>query len=129
MAEMTEKGTQVVYLTATLPPTLQPAFLQTAGLDAQTVTICRDESTTRTNIAYQVLEYTRGTLEKVLVELVAAKRRKYGPGAQIIVYCPTVDETKRLARLLQCSAYYREMGSDEEKARMVLGSTLQASGW
>lgn len=34
MAEMTEKGTQVVYLTATLPPTLQPAFLQTAGLDA-----------------------------------------------------------------------------------------------
>ncbi|EFQ92823.1 hypothetical protein PTT_10012, partial [Pyrenophora teres f. teres 0-1] len=55
MAEMTEKGTQVVYLTATLPPTLQPAFLQTAGLDAQTVTICRDESTTRTNIAYQVL--------------------------------------------------------------------------
>ncbi|KAK1919461.1 hypothetical protein P3342_013200 [Pyrenophora teres f. teres] len=124
MAEMTEKGTQVVYLTATLPPTLQPAFLQTAGLDAQTVTICRDESTTRTNIAYQVLEYTRGTLEKVLVELVAAKRRKYGPGAQIIVYCPTVDETKRLARLLQCSAYYREMGSDEEKARMVRSFTL-----
>ncbi|CAA9960673.1 DNA helicase recq [Pyrenophora teres f. maculata] len=124
MAEMTEKGTQVVYLTATLPPTLQPAFLQTAGLDAQTVTICRDKSTTRTNIAYQVLEYTRGTLEKVLVELVAAKRRKYGPGAQIIVYCPTVDETKRLARLLQCSAYYREMGSDEEKARMVRSFTL-----
>ncbi|KAK1911245.1 hypothetical protein P3342_011847 [Pyrenophora teres f. teres] len=116
MAEMTEKGTQVVYLTATLPPTLQPAFLQTAGLDAQTVTICRDESTTRTNIAYQVLEYTRGTLEKVLVELVAAKRRKYGPGAQIIVYCPTVDETKRLARLLQCSAYYREMGTRRRHA-------------
>lgn len=76
MTEMTEKGTQVVYLTATLPPTLQPAFLQTAGLDAQTVTICRDERTTRTNIAYQVLDYTRGPLEKVLVGLVAAKRRK-----------------------------------------------------
>jgi hypothetical protein len=32
LTEMTEKGTQVIYLTATLPPTLQPAFLQTAGL-------------------------------------------------------------------------------------------------
>ncbi|KAL5370900.1 hypothetical protein DPSP01_014611 [Paraphaeosphaeria sporulosa] len=128
MTEMTGKGTQVVYLTATLPQTLQPAFLQTAGLDAETVTICRDERTTRTNIAYQVLDYPRGTLEKALVELVAAKRQKYGPEAQIIVYCPTV-ETKRLARLLQCSAYYRQVGSDEEKARMVSGSTLQASGW
>ncbi|UPX20280.1 uncharacterized protein EKO05_0010517 [Ascochyta rabiei] len=124
MVEMTEKGTQVVYLTATLPPTLQPAFLHTAGLDAQTVTICRDERTTRTNIAYQVLEYTRGTLEKVLIKLVAAKRSRYGPKAQIIVYCPTVDETKRLAKLLQCSAYYRQMGSDEEKARMVRSFTL-----
>ncbi|PVH91867.1 hypothetical protein DM02DRAFT_734000 [Periconia macrospinosa] len=124
MTEMTEKGTQVVYLTATLPPTLQPAFFQTAGLDAETVTVCRDERTTRTNIAYQVLEYPRGTLEKVLVELVAAKRRRYGPEAQIIVYCPTVEETKRLARLLQCSAYYREMGSDEEKARMHMDGRL-----
>jgi superfamily II DNA helicase RecQ len=124
MTEMTEKGTQVVYLTATLPPTLQPAFLQIAGLDAETVTVCRDERTTRTNIAYQVLEYPRGTLEQVLAELVAAKRRKYGPEAQIIIYCPTVEETRRLARLLQCSAYYREMGSDEEKARMVRSFTL-----
>ncbi|UPX20622.1 uncharacterized protein EKO05_0010850 [Ascochyta rabiei] len=124
MVEMTEKGTQVVYLTATLPPTLQPAFLHTAGLDAQTVTICRDERTTQTNIAYQVLEYTRGTLEKVLIELVAAKRSRYGPKAQIIVYCPTVDETKRLAKLLQCSAYYRQMGSDKEKARIVRSFTL-----
>jgi superfamily II DNA helicase RecQ len=123
MTEMTEKGTQVLYLTATLPPTLQPAFLQTAGLDARTVTICRDERTTRTNIAYQVLEYARGALHEVLVELVAAKRRKYGPGAQIIVYCLTVDETKRLAKLLRCPAYYREMNTDEEKARMVRNFT------
>jgi superfamily II DNA helicase RecQ len=34
MIEMTEKGTQVIYLTATLLPTLQPAFLRIAGLDA-----------------------------------------------------------------------------------------------
>ena len=33
LTEMTEKGTQVIYLTATLPPTLQPAFLHAAALD------------------------------------------------------------------------------------------------
>ncbi|KAK1912064.1 hypothetical protein P3342_012547 [Pyrenophora teres f. teres] len=58
MAEMTEKGTQVVYLTATLPPTLQPAFLQTAGLDADCDHMPRRKHHAK-NIAYQVLEYTR----------------------------------------------------------------------
>lgn len=124
MTEMTGKGTQVLYLTATLPPTLQPAFFQKAGLDARTVTVCRDERTTRTNIAYKVLEYPRDALDGALEELVAAKRRQYGPEAQILIYCPTVKETKRLARLLQCSAYYREMATDDEKARMVRNFTM-----
>lgn len=119
MTEMTEKGTQVVYLTATLPPILQPAFLHLAGLDARELTICRDACTSRSNIAYQVMEYTRGTIDQALVDLVAAKRTKYGCEAQILVYCPTVKETKRLATLLQCSAYYRDVGTETEKARMV----------
>lgn len=123
LIEMTEKGTQVIYLTATLPLTLQPAFLQTAGLDLKTLTICRDERTTRTNIAYQVLDYERGTLDSVLTTLVAAKRKKYGPKAQILVFCTSVEETKRLAKLLQCSAYYREMATDDDKARMVRNFT------
>jgi superfamily II DNA helicase RecQ len=123
LTEMVEKGTQVVYLTATLPPTLQTAFLQTAGLDQKTLTICRDERTTRTNIAYQVLDYERGTLDSVLAKLVATKRRKYGAEAQIIVFCTSVEETKRLAKLLQCSAYYRDMATDDEKARMVRNFT------
>jgi superfamily II DNA helicase RecQ len=123
LTEMTEKSTQVVYLTATLPPTLQAAFLHAAGLDPKTLTICRDERTTRTNIAYQVLDYVRGTLDSVLTNLVAAKRRQYGAQAQIVVFCTSVEETKRLAKLLQCSAYYREMAADDEKARMVRNFT------
>lgn len=119
LSEMTGKGTQLVYLTATLPPVLQPAFLDVAGLDTRELDVIRDESTTRRNIAYQVQEYTRGELDAALVHLVAAKRAKYGLEAQILVYCPTVGETKRLGKLLQCSAYYREMATDEEKSRMV----------
>jgi superfamily II DNA helicase RecQ len=123
LTEMTEKGTQVLYLTATLPPTLQPAFLHVAGLDVSTLTICRDASTSRRNIAYQVLEYAREELDQVLVALVQARKDHYGPAAQILVYCVGIEETKRLAKVLTCPAYYREMGTDEEKARQVRSFT------
>ncbi|KAF3020323.1 hypothetical protein E8E12_000192, partial [Didymella heteroderae] len=105
--------------TATLPPTLQPAFLHAAALDQRTLTICRDEHTTRSNIAYRVHEYKRSTLHNTLTALVVTKRKKYGPEAQILVFCTSVNETKRLGKYLSCSAYWREMATDDEKARMV----------
>jgi superfamily II DNA helicase RecQ len=108
-----------VYLTATLPPILQPAFLDIAGLDIRELDVIRDESTIRPNIAYRVQKYTQGELDITLVHLVVAKRAKYGVEAQILIYYPTVEETKRLGQLLQCSAYYREIATDEEKSRMV----------
>lgn len=126
LSEMTGKGTQLVYLTATMPPVLQPAFLDLAGLDSKELDVIRDETTTRPNIAYQVHEYARGALDVTLAQLVAAKRAQYGPEAQILVYCPSVAETKRLGKLLQCSAYYREMATDEEKAHMVRAFTAGA---
>ena len=119
LTEMTEKGTQVIYLTATLPPTLQPAFLHAAALDQRTLTICRDEHTTRTNIAYHVHGYKQGTLDDTLTALIAAKREKYGPEAQILVFCPSTDETKRLGKYLSCSAYWRQIATDNKKARIV----------
>jgi superfamily II DNA helicase RecQ len=123
LSEMTSKGTQLVYLTATMPPVLQPAFLDLAGLDSKELDVIRDESTTRHNLAYQVQEYVRGELDATVVDLVAAKRARYGANAQILIYCPSVAETKRMGKLLQCSAYYREMATDEEKAYMVRAFT------
>ena len=105
LTEMTEKGTQVIYLTATLPPTLQPAFLHAAALNQRTLTICRDKRTTRTNIAYHVHSYKQGTLDNTLVALIAAKREKYRPKAQILVFCTTVDKTKQLGKHLSYSVY------------------------
>ncbi|KAF3032340.1 hypothetical protein E8E12_000240, partial [Didymella heteroderae] len=93
---MTEKGTQVIYLTATLPPTLQPAFLHAAALDQRTLTICQDEHTTRSNIAYWVHEYKRSTLHNTLTALVATKRKKYGPKAQTFIFYISVNKTKQL---------------------------------
>ena len=119
IAEIIEKRIQVIYLTIILPPILQPTFLQTIGLNTQTITIYRDESTTRTNIIYQVLEYIRGILEKVLIKLIAIKRRKYRLRAQIIIYYLTIDKIKRLIRLLQYLAYYYKIDLDKKKARIV----------
>lgn len=119
LVRMTEKDTQVVYLTATLPPTQQPHFLQLAGLDERSLTVCRDPSTARPNIAYSVVEHDRDALAQVLVQLVNKKRSQYGRDAQIIVYCPTREETRRLARLLQCTAFTSDMGTEEEKACRV----------
>lgn len=119
LTQMTEKDTQVVYLTATLPPTLQSNFLQLAGLNEWSLTICRDDRTTRPNIAYHVVDYNRDQLEDTLAMLIAQKREQYGPDAQIIVYCPTLALTKSLARSLHCTAYYSDMGTEEEKACRV----------
>ena len=52
LSEMTGKGTQLVYLTATMPPVLQPAFLHLARLDNKELDVIRNEATTRPNIAY-----------------------------------------------------------------------------
>jgi superfamily II DNA helicase RecQ len=81
LSEMTGKGTQLVYLTATMPPVLQPAFLDLAGLNSKELDVIRDEATTRPNIAYRVQEYARGELDAILAQLVAAKRATYGADA------------------------------------------------
>jgi superfamily II DNA helicase RecQ len=119
LTQMTEKGTQVVYMTATLPPTLQPTFLQVAGLDERSLTVCRDPRTSRPNIAYQVADYDREDLEPTLTRLVARKREQFGEDAQIIVYCRQVKQTQSLAKHLRCAAYYSGMGTEEEKTCRV----------
>jgi hypothetical protein len=52
LSKMTGKGTQLVYLTATLPPVLQPAFLDVASLDKRELKVIYNESTTQPNITY-----------------------------------------------------------------------------
>jgi hypothetical protein len=39
-------------------------------------------------------------LDSRLTTLVAAKRKKHRPKAQILVFCTSVEETKQLAKLL-----------------------------
>lgn len=89
-----------MYLTVTLPPVPQSAFLIVAGHGTRELEIIRAESITRANIAYQVQEYTQGKLDRLLVKLIAGKRTNSGPGTQPLIYCPSVGETKRLGKVL-----------------------------
>jgi superfamily II helicase len=52
LSKMTGKGTQLVYLTATLPPMLQLAFLDVAGLNKRELEVIYNKSTMQPNITY-----------------------------------------------------------------------------
>lgn len=116
LREMGGKGTQVVFLTATLPPADESRFFDAIGLEREATTVIR-ESTRRTNVAYRVLGYERGKLEEALQRLVNEKTAEEEEG-KVVIYCKTIEETKRMAKVLGCKAYYREVGTDEEKRRI-----------
>jgi hypothetical protein len=52
LLEMTSKGTQLVYLTATMLPILQLAFLDLAGLDSKELNVIYNKSTMQHNLVY-----------------------------------------------------------------------------
>jgi superfamily II DNA helicase RecQ len=116
---MTEKDTQVVYLTATMPPSREAHFLQLAGLDRRTLTVCRELSTSRPNIGYLVIEHDKDDADAELQTAVDTIRDMLGPDAQIVVYCPSREETRRLGKLLRCHAFTSDAGTEEDKARRV----------
>ena len=123
LVEMGEKGTQVVYLTATLPPADEGRFLQVMGMKRGEVQILRDV-TTRPNIQYSVVEFEREEEEEAVKELVERKKRENPSPGQVIIYAKSVEQTKRLAQVLGCQAYFREVGS-EEKKREILQSLVR----
>ena len=125
LREMGGKGTQVVLLTATLPPSDESRFFDTIGLERRATTVIR-ESTRRTNLAYRVLEYERGKLEDALQNLIREKIAADKEG-KMMIYCKSIAETKRIAKSLGCKAYYREVGTEEEK-RQVQAELVRRGG-
>ena len=118
LIEMTEKGVQVVYLTATLPPKNEPQFYEIMGLDEENVRKFRD-STTRKNVAYSVIEYSKEEEEEEVRRIVEEKKAQYPLPGQIVVYCRTVKQTQGLAKVLGCSAFHRTVGNEEEKREIL----------
>ncbi len=87
-------------------------------------------STTRKNVGYSIQEYKAPKIEDEDVQvrqLVDLKKEQYAPDGQIIVYCETVKQAQRFAKLLDCQAYHREAGSTAEK-KSILSDLRQRNG-
>ncbi len=109
---MSDKGVQVVFLTATLPPSKEPTVFDAIGVKDSDMNVFRD-ITTRPNVKYSVVEYDRDGEDEEVQQLVEAKKEEYPAPGQIIVYCKKVEQAKILAKVLQRSVYHRTVGSND----------------
>ncbi|KAK5109836.1 hypothetical protein LTR85_002041 [Meristemomyces frigidus] len=100
--EMTEKKTQVVFLTATLPLSEEAQFCRAMSLSRSDVVTFRDV-TTRPNFAYSVMEYEREEVEEAVQQVVAEKKEQYPSGV-----------------------FHAHVGNEEEKGRILRRFTAGA---
>jgi RecQ family ATP-dependent DNA helicase len=113
LGELMERGVQMVYLTATLPPHVEPEFMNIMRIKADDVHMFRSP-TSRPNIAYSVVEYEedefgRGDIAAVC-RLVEQKLEEYAAPAKIIIYSSSIVTTQEVSSALDCHAYYRDVG-------------------
>ena len=120
MKTLLSKATQILCLTATLPPREEPAFFQAVGIDKPSFLVFR-ESTVRANIHYHTLEYDVNEKDEAIVRTVAELKVRYLPLGQIVIYGSTVKEVKHVAEIVGCPAYHREAGTDDEKRQTLKG--------
>ena len=113
LGELVERGVQMIYLTATLPPHAEPEFMNIMKIRAEDVHMFR-APTSRPNIAYSVAEYDedefgRGDIAAVC-RLVEKKLEEYPAPAKIIIYSSSIVTTQEVSNALGCHAYYRDVG-------------------
>ncbi|KAK5706930.1 hypothetical protein LTR97_001922 [Elasticomyces elasticus] len=125
LQEMAQQDVPVVYLTATLPPSEEEAWLSIVGVARKDMHMIRDV-TTRPNIAYSVVKYGVEEEEQCVKGLVGEKLAQY-PDGQVIVYCRTIKQVKRVAEYTGGQAFYRVIGNGEEKARILRRLTGQST--
>ncbi|KAK4988332.1 hypothetical protein LTR66_007344 [Elasticomyces elasticus] len=72
-----------------------------------------------------VENHDAGEEDEAVRGLIECKKTQYSAGDQIIVYCRSIDQTKHLAEVLGCTAFYREAGTDTEKEAILEKLTKQ----
>jgi superfamily II DNA helicase RecQ len=135
LGELTLRGAQVVYLTATLPPRDEEEFYQLTHITADHKPI-RDR-TTRPNIRYQVqpVEVSvpdedvlgwgpkergyDGNVVSEVIQVIEAKCVQYAAPAKMIVYCSNKIAAEKLAEAIGCEVYHRDIDTEDGKARRL----------
>lgn len=128
LGELLVAETQMVMLSATLPPSEEEEFFRCMMIPSAQVTRFR-APTTRKNVRYLVAASEGGnggrrTIEadERVVRLVEQKLIQY-PSGKIIVYGNSVGRVKEMAAALGCEAYYRDVDNKSEVFRRVVGAT------
>jgi len=111
------QSVQTLFLTATLPPRQESEFCSKIGLKRSDVVMIRDQ-TTRKEITYRVVSYEKSEEEETLIQVVEEKKRQY-PSKQIVVYCQSIKDGERYAKVLDCTFFHREMGTEKQKKEVV----------
>lgn len=107
--------TQFILLTATLPPSTEDQLCERIFCKRADVCWYRDR-TSRHNVAYRVWRppLERGYhghsqwIEMGSVARFIQRRADHGSPGRTIVYCSTVTQTRHMAKLLECEAFYSQ---------------------
>jgi superfamily II DNA helicase RecQ len=118
LRELAGRDTQVVCLTATLPPKKEDEFLERMDMKVDGLQILRD-ITVRPNIAYIVEEYDEEDEVEFLRELVEQKKAQYPRSDKIVIYCRTKEQVRHFAEELKCTPFWRDVGSEQEKEEIL----------
>lgn len=101
LGQLIELNTQLVFLTATLPPRYEPDLFETMHLGATPPKVYRSD-TVRPNIHYSV---SLGKDFQQVLAIIRQKRLDY-PQERLIIYCRTRDQTNRVSKALEYPCYY-----------------------
>src|SRR5271156_5575535 len=110
-AEMVRMGTQMVFLTATLPPQDEEEFFRAIQIPQESVHMFQSP-TSRRNIHYQVheVEGEKGeTVVEAICRLVEKKLEQYPAPNKIVVYGGSVEQTVEIGEALGCPIYHRNV--------------------
>jgi superfamily II DNA helicase RecQ len=120
LRELVGRQTQVVCLTATLPPRHEPAFMSTMDMEPSGAHMIR-ESTPRPNIRYSVITYDGGV--DTLQQVIDGKLVQYPTEDRIIVYCYRIKDMESYADEIGGVVFHSRIGNIERKQEIMSMST------
>ena len=110
LGKLAAAETQMVMLTATLPPSEEDELFRRMYVEREQVELIR-AVTARTNVAYRVVRVGKAAkkkeVEEMVVRTVRQKLRKHKKG-KVVVYGNSVPKVKELAQALGCHAYHHK---------------------
>jgi hypothetical protein len=113
--------TQLVFLTATLPPRDEEEFCKAMRIPyrpGEPLPGLFRARTARTNIRYEVRESGSEAEDEVVRQTVEEKLAQY-PSGKIIVYCRKITRGMQLGEILNCPFYHRNVDSQQGKAQRM----------